>query len=108
MIVVLQLAFPFIVSCPSTNPPLAVKALPSLTIDNPVSGQSATVCQGSDLVNPEYIVFFSGLEQIFVPVDNGQVAIPANLSGLTFGVATSSGTTVSVDTILAGPTFFTL
>jgi len=55
---------------------------------------------------PEYIVFFSGLEQIFVLVDNGQVAIPANLSGLTFAVATSSGTVVSVDTVLAGPTFF--
>jgi len=111
MIMVLELAFPFIVSCPSTNPPLAVKALPSLTIENPVSGQNATVCQweGSNWANPEYIVFFSGLAQIFVLVDNyGQVAIPANLSGLTFAVATSSGTVVSVDTVLAGPTFFTL
>jgi len=53
-------------------------------------------------------VLFSGLQQIFVPVENGQVAMPANLSGLTFAVATSSGTIVSVDTVLAGPTFFTL
>jgi hypothetical protein len=108
MIVVLELAFPFIVSCPSTNPPLAVKALPSLTIDNPVSGQNTTVWQGSNWTNPEYITFFSGLEQIFVLVENGQVAVPANLSGLTFAVATSNGTVVSVDTVLAGPTFFTL
>jgi len=108
MIVVLELAFPFIVSCPSTNPPLAVKALPSLTIDNPVSGQNTTVWQGSNWTNPEYIAFFSGLEQIFVLVENGQVAVPANLSGLTFAVATSNDTMVSMDTVLAGPTFFTL
>jgi hypothetical protein len=105
--VVVGLAVPFITSCPSTNPPLNLTPLPSLTLVNAAPGQNATVqLQGS--TKAEFVVFYSGLLMAFVPIDsNGQVTVPANVTGLAYAVATTSGTEATAQTIVAGPAILT-
>ena len=49
-------------------------------------------------------MFYSGLSKAVVPIDEkGQVAVPANMTGHVYAVATSSGTEATDKTILAGP-----
>jgi hypothetical protein len=49
-------------------------------------------------------VFYYGLSKIFVPIDDeGQVAVPANMSGRVYAVASSSGTEVTDKIVVAGP-----
>jgi hypothetical protein len=105
---VVALAVPFITSCPSTNPPLDLTPLPSLTLLNAAPGQNVTVQQQQGSNKAEFIVFYSGLLVAFVPIDsNGQVTVPANVSGLAYAVATTSGTEATAQTIVAGPAILT-
>ncbi|CAA7260707.1 unnamed protein product [Cyclocybe aegerita] len=102
---VYTLAAPFITSCPSTNPPLPVKAFPSLAFTNkPVPGHTTTVERTPANAPATYISFFTGLDKIFVPITNGQVLVPEGLSGTVYAVATRSGEETTDDTIIAGPT----
>ena len=49
-------------------------------------------------------MFYSALSVTSVPVDgNGQVAVPANISGRVYAIATSSETEVTDKTILTSP-----
>lgn len=96
------LAAPFITSCPSTNPTLPVKAYPSLKIVNPFPGKSSQIVSQSTII-PTFIVFFSGLDTVFVPVDNGKVKVPDDLSGQVYAVGTTSGSVATSDTIVSGP-----
>ena len=49
-------------------------------------------------------MFYSGPLEIFVPIDSkGQVAVPANMTGRVYAVATTSGTEVTDKTIFARP-----
>ena len=49
-------------------------------------------------------MFYSGLSKTFVPIDNkGQVAVPRNMTGRVYAVATTSGSEVTDKTLIAGP-----
>jgi hypothetical protein len=87
---------------------LGVTPLPTLTIENAVAGQNATVQQASGWQNPAFIAFFSGLDVTFVLIDNGNVFVPENLFGTVYAVATSSGTVAVDGTYLAGPAILSL
>ncbi|KAF8954007.1 ferritin-like domain-containing protein [Flammula alnicola] len=101
---VYTLAAGFITSCPSSNPALPVHAFPALTLSNPVPGKkSKTVAPKSSTGTPTFIAFFSGLDKTFVPITNGEVAVPEGLSGQVYAMATTSGTEATDDTIVAGP-----
>jgi hypothetical protein len=98
----------YMISCPSTNPPLLGLILngilPTLTLLNAVPGQNATVHHDSNSGSPKYVVFYSGPSEIFVPVDGkGQVAVPANMTGRVYAVATTSETKVTDKTMFARP-----
>ena len=83
---------------------MPVKAYPALTLEGAAPGQNAIVQHGSTSAAPTYIVFYSALSQTFVPIDDqGKVAVPANISGQAYAVATSSGTEATDETIVAGP-----
>ncbi|KAF4621453.1 hypothetical protein D9613_000056 [Agrocybe pediades] len=101
---VFSLVAPTIVSCPSTNPALPVKAFPALTLDKAAPGKktSVHVSQKSGS-GPTFIAFLSGLDTTFVPIEGGQVLVPNGLKGQVYAVATSSATEASDATILAGP-----
>jgi hypothetical protein len=102
---VFTLAAGFIVpgSCPPTNPNLNLTTFPALTLANAVPGQNAAV-QYTSKVNATFVVFLFGLGQNFVPIDSeGNVAVPANLTGQVYGIATSSGTELTDSTTVAGP-----
>lgn len=102
---VFTLAATFITSCPSTNPNLHLAAFPTLTLNNAVPGQNATVKYSSASAKATFVVFLFGLEKNFVPIDGeGQVAVPANLTGQVYAIATSSGTDLVDSTTVAGPT----
>ncbi|KAF9528810.1 ferritin-like domain-containing protein [Crepidotus variabilis] len=99
---VYTLAAPFITSCPDSNPKLPVTAFPDLTVANAAPGQAAAVTSKADKA-ASHIAFFSGLDQIFVPINNGQVMIPQGLKGQIYAVATTSATAATDDVIVAGP-----
>ena len=96
-------------SCPPTNPSLIelfVGPLPNLTLLNAVPGQNAVVQHDSTSGTPKYVVFYSGRKEMFVPIDpEGKVAVPANMTGRVYAVATMSKT-VTHETIFARPTTF--
>jgi hypothetical protein len=100
---VFTLAAGFITSCPASNPALPVHAFPGLTITNAVPGKNAAVSAPKATATPTHIAFFSGLTQTFVPIKNGQVAVPAGLTGQIYAVATNSGTSAADDAVVAGP-----
>ncbi|KDR67493.1 hypothetical protein GALMADRAFT_79814 [Galerina marginata CBS 339.88] len=100
---VFTLAAGFITSCPSTNPALPVKAFPALTVTGAVPGKSAAVSAPKATSTPTHIVFFSGLDKLFAPIQNGKVTVPAGLTGQIYAVATTSATQATDDVIVAGP-----
>jgi hypothetical protein len=113
---VYTLAAPFITGCPSSNPPLPVKAFPSLTL-----GTMGTVSTGSTItlltkgyeLKPKdgsaqlYGAFITVTGPIFVPatpVDGGySVVIPAGVAGQSYVVLTPCNDKVTDDTVVAGP-----
>lgn len=102
------LASAFISSCPSSNPKLDLTAFPPLTIDGAFpTNQSAPLGQTVKVQSPKnatHIAFLTGLSQIFVPIINGTVLLPQNVSGQVYAVATNtSGPSVTDSTIAAGP-----
>ena len=54
-------------------------------------------------MNATYIAFYYELQTIFVAIDQGQVTVPAELSGQVYAVATTNGTEVTDDNTVAGP-----
>jgi hypothetical protein len=103
------LASPFIVSCPSSNPNLNLTPFPSLNIDGafPTNqtafpGLTANV-QIAPNLTATHIAFFTGLKPIFVPIENGTVLLPQNVSGQVYAIATSSESDSSDDSTVAGP-----
>ncbi|KJA17543.1 hypothetical protein HYPSUDRAFT_70652 [Hypholoma sublateritium FD-334 SS-4] len=100
---VYSLASPFIVSCPATNPSLPVKAYPALRFSDPAPGKNSYIEIAQSGVEATFIAFLTGLDTIFVRVENGAVKIPEYISGEIYAVATTSGTEASPSTIVAGP-----
>ena len=98
----------YMVSCPSTNPSLdgliLNNILPIFYLLEAVPGQNATVHHNSTSESPNHVVFYNGPSETFVPIDNkGQVAVPANMTGRVYAVATTSGTEVTNKTMFARP-----
>jgi hypothetical protein len=100
----------FIVSCPPSNPNLGLTPFPALNITGAfpeltaVPGEKATVqyTPSSD-VNATHIAFIFGLTPIYVPIQDGTVIVPANVSGQVYAIATSSGSDSSDNKTVAGP-----
>ena len=120
---VYTLAAPFIVSCPSTNPTLPVKAFPTLT-SAPTNGNitvgstitlltPGSVVTAADGKSPIYAAFITVTGPVFAPATattgGFTVTVPtapkgsAPISGQTYVVLTGCNTTVTDDTVAAGP-----
>ncbi|KAL8915164.1 MAG: hypothetical protein Q9171_000283 [Xanthocarpia ochracea] len=121
---VYTLAAPFIKSCPSSNPPLPVKAFPTLTAspENPetiTAGTTITLLtpdytvKAADGQSPIYAAFITVTGPVFAdatPVDGGfSVTVPtapeggAPVAGQSYVVLTGCNTTVTDETVAAGP-----
>jgi hypothetical protein len=111
---VYTLAAPFIVSCPTTNAALPVKAFPTLTLST-----SGTITTGSTitLLTPGY-KFVSGggpiygafititgpISCIATPVAGGfTVVVPAGVKGQSYVVLSGCDKFINDDTVVAGP-----
>lgn len=114
---VYSLAAPFIVSCPSTNVALPVKAFPTLTLtagampNADITGDYLTFTSATPLEanTAYYLHFLNGLAtnpvKAYVAAGNMVSAnIPAGIAGQVYVVLTKSLAAPSDDTILAGPT----
>ena len=115
---VYTLASPFIASCPSTNPPLPVKAFPSLTLATPgtIKVNSTIVLQTSGyvLADPSatnstqlYGAFITVAGPIFVNttrVPGGyRLVVPPGVNGQVYVVLTACNERLSDATTAAGP-----
>ncbi|KAF4593565.1 hypothetical protein EYR40_008352 [Pleurotus pulmonarius] len=106
---VYSLAAAFITSCPSSNPPLPVKAFPSLnvTTSNPKPGSNITLQFNSTSTtngsSELYMVFYTGLNKEFAKISNKTVTIPADLRGTVYGLVAKNATNVTDSNIIAGP-----
>ncbi|KAG6835555.1 hypothetical protein C0991_003799, partial [Blastosporella zonata] len=84
--------------------PVGVHANPPLTFpSNANPGDTVTVQFTSNTNADLYAVFLFGLDQIVVPVQNGEVTIPQNLAGQVYAIISTSSTGVTDDTTVAGP-----
>ncbi|PWN49747.1 hypothetical protein IE53DRAFT_299221, partial [Violaceomyces palustris] len=113
---VYSLAAPFISECPS-NQTLPFKAFPSATITAAegsitpgaqvtTSSSSSSSNSTSTSPNTTYLALVQGpLEPYFVELpEDGQVTLPANLTGgQMYAIVTSSNETISDDNTIAGP-----
>lgn len=114
---VYSLAAPFIVSCPSSNPTLPVKAFPALTLDaatvEPVPQGTTikfTVAKGTTVPAEAYIAFPLVTGPVFMKATvSGQTvsaAVPKGAdgpAGQSYAILTSSNSSLSDDTTIAGP-----
>lgn len=112
---VYSLAAQFILSCPSTNelPPLtAFPKLQATSCDKKIMAGSILVLTTPGTAAPAntgslYAAFITVLGPIFVPVTstNGkwETVVPKGVNGQSYVVLTSSGTSLTDDTTLAGP-----
>ncbi|KAI9710926.1 MAG: hypothetical protein M1820_002361 [Bogoriella megaspora] len=119
---VFTLGHGFITSCPSSNPPLKVKAFPGLTIDPSSPGPSATGSQitidtAGYALEPRspgahlYAAFISVNGPVWtdvteLPDSDGtkfNVTIPQGVSGQSYLVLTGCHDAVTDDTVVAGP-----
>ncbi|KAJ5619811.1 ferritin-like domain-containing protein [Penicillium lagena] len=109
---VFTLASQFIVSCPSSNPALPVKAFPTLTSTSSgtiLNGDHVTLVTGNGFTanGPVFAAFITVTGPIWTtvtPADGGfSVQIPDGVEGQSYVVLTSSKDSVSDDDILAGP-----
>ncbi|KAL5115436.1 hypothetical protein ACEQ8H_006657 [Pleosporales sp. CAS-2024a] len=110
---VYTLAAQFITSCPTTNPPLPVKAFPILT----ASSKDSMIKTGSTVMlsTPGYTIqggkvyaaFVTVIGPVFVeatPVTGGYtVVVPKGVTGQSYAVLTRCNTAATDDTIIAGP-----
>jgi hypothetical protein len=123
---VYTMAAQFIVSCPSSNPALPVKAFPTLTSapsnGNITVGSTITlltpgsVITAADGKSQIYAAFITVTGPIFAPATattgGFTVTVPkapegsAPISGQTYVVLTGCNTTVTDDTVAAGPAAF--
>ncbi|KAI9889985.1 MAG: hypothetical protein M1814_004603 [Vezdaea aestivalis] len=104
---VFTIASQFIVSCPSTNVALPVKAYPALTV---VTGQptaQGNTLQFSTTVSlpaTYYFTFVSGLDIFPVAASSLSAAVPAKVEGQSYVFITTDGSgNVTDATVLAGP-----
>ncbi|KAF9459793.1 ferritin-like domain-containing protein [Collybia nuda] len=102
---VFSIASGFIKKCPNSNPPLPVKAFPSLVVSNYSLGKPAHAkfdCKGQKGL---FAAFLLGTGTIFTPIKDGifEIDIPKELKCWVYVVVTNDGGKVSDETIVAGP-----
>ncbi|KAG8710378.1 hypothetical protein FRC09_000161 [Ceratobasidium sp. 395] len=103
---VYSLAAAFITNCPSSNPPLPVKAFPALTVPTSyMAGDTISVSFDSSMAKGKntYMAFFTGLTTKFVPIQNGKVTVPKDLMGTVYAVVTTDSKSTNDDNTVAGP-----
>ncbi|KAJ5132686.1 hypothetical protein N7448_006844 [Penicillium atrosanguineum] len=113
---VYTLAAPFITSCPSSNGMLPVKAFPTLTATSTgtiMSGSQVAVMAGTGFdmsmdTSDISAAFVTVTGPVFTPVTSDgsgkfTVTVPAGVSGQSYVVLTKGNSTVTDDTIVAGP-----
>ena len=113
---VYTLAAPFITSCPSSNGMLPVKAFPTLTATSTgsiMNGSQVAVMAGTGFdtsmdTSDIFAAFVTVTGPIFTPVTSDgsgkfTVTVPAGVSGQSYVVLTKGNSTVTDDTIVAGP-----
>lgn len=97
-----------IVSCPSSNMALPVKAFPALSFPAGAQpGQTVKVSFNATTTSEQlYVAFIAGLGATFAPLSSQMtVDIPSTLQGVVFPLITSSNDTVTDDVTIAGPAF---
>ncbi|KAF9483116.1 hypothetical protein BDN70DRAFT_963100 [Pholiota conissans] len=101
---VFTLAAPFITECPTTNPVLPVHPFPKLVLHSPSPGQPThIVWADNDARGATHIAFYTGLNVIPVPIQDGSVVVPADVDGTVYAVAITSDSDANDSTIVAGP-----
>ncbi|KAJ6007255.1 hypothetical protein N7540_011231 [Penicillium herquei] len=112
---VYTVASPFIVSCPSSNQQLPVKAFPSLVLESTLpamTGSSVQLMTGSDLkignTTDIYAAFITVTGPVWTPItSNGNgnftVTIPKGIAGQSYVVLTQGNSQATDDNIVAGP-----
>jgi hypothetical protein len=113
---VYTLAAPFIVSCPTSNPALPVKAFPSLTVTSTGAIQTgSTITLGTegyklaaaDGRTPIYAAFITVTGPVYANVtaiDGGfSLVVPPGVNGQSYVVLTACTDAVNDDTVVAGP-----
>jgi hypothetical protein len=53
-----------------------------------------------------FLALFVGLDMTFIPIDSGDMTLPSNLTGTVYATVSTSGTEVTDDVTVAGPTIF--
>ncbi|RDB30145.1 Protein rds1 [Hypsizygus marmoreus] len=114
---VITLAAPYVTSCPPSNITQPFTPFPSLVISPGTAGSNVTFSFTSPTPSNDsttnatlFGAFFQELTPVFVPLstDDNSVTVPSNLTGLVYVAVTNSSSTVSDDTIVAGPTVLNL
>ena len=106
---VFSIASGFITSCPSSNPPLPVKAFPALKAASgapaaPGKDFKLDFAHSADASTKLYGAFLSGQNALIVPVGaDGSVSVPSELRGTVYLLLTSDANGVSDDSTVAGP-----
>jgi hypothetical protein len=102
---VFSIASGFIKSCPASNPPLPVKAFPSLVVSEYAPGRRAHAAFDSQGQEKLFAAFLVGTGTIFTPIEPGktEIDIPKELKGFVYVVITNDGEKVSDETTVAGP-----
>lgn len=98
----------FITGCPSTNPPLPVKAFPTLAVSaKPVAGSKVTLTFDSTASNLNLALIGSTGTQ-FAKISGKSATLPKGLEGTVYAVVTSASSgAVGDDTVVAGPAIIT-
>ncbi|TVY94453.1 Protein rds1 [Lachnellula willkommii] len=113
---VYSLAAAFIVSCPTTNPTLPVKAFAPLTLSTTgtvksgdvitvaTPGYTLAAANGKDPIYAAFITVTGPLISVATPTSGGfTVTVPQGINGQSYLVLTSCSDTVTDDTIKSGP-----
>lgn len=100
-----SLAAPLIVSCPSTNPALPVKAFPAATISGDVCGGKTVSISGEGVQSGQYAAFLSGLNVYYAQIgDNGSVQVPQEVGyGRVYVIVSNTNNSIADDNVVAGP-----
>ncbi|KAL6304712.1 ferritin-like domain-containing protein [Sparassis latifolia] len=102
-----SLASEFIVSCPSTNPPLPISTFPALTVSTmtPSAGYIIGLTFSNPTgASPTYLAWMTGLDVVFTNIDgSGVTTVPSGLFGTVYvGVVSSNQLPLSDASMVTG------
>ena len=101
----INLAAPFIVGCPSSNPILPVKQYKHLNFTS-AGTQAPKTCivniEGGLSSTNNWVAFLHGGKVTYTAITNNTVTFP-DLIGVVYAVVTNTNSAVNDDTTLAGP-----